>query len=389
MARSHARISRPLLVGVGFTIVIGVLFSIHRLRRAPAEPSLHPAIAALQPSPATQPASPFMLAASVLMTTTPDPASTTRPAVAVAEASGPSDREKPPAPATLPATPSAMLAAQHLSASSETSAAPEPAARPTATLVSAQPLGDARTKKEAGDLIAARAILNDALLSGHLAADDAEAARQQMTELNKVLVFSAKRFPNDPFTGPYPVQSGERLGSIAARHGVTWELLSRVNAIDPKRLRSGSIIKVLNGPMHAVVNKSKFRMDLYFGSPGEAGSMYVTSFSVGLGKDDSTPTGVWMVEPGNKIKHPRYYSPRGEGVIDADDPKNPLGGFWIGISGLDGQAVGKTSYGIHGTIDPSSIGKQASMGCIRLRAEDIALVYEMLIEGKSKVVIKD
>ena len=117
--------------------------------------------------------------------------------------------------------------------------------------------------------------------------------------------------------------------------------------------------------------------------------MYVTTFQVGLGKDDSTPTGVWMVEMHKKIKNPTYFSPRGEGVIDADDPKNPLGEFWIGLTGIDGHAVGKASYGIHGTIDPNSIGKQESMGCIRMRNEDVARVFELLVEGKSQVVVKE
>ena len=30
-----------------------------------------------------------------------------------------------------------------------------------------------------------------------------------------------------------------------------------------------------------------------------------------------------------------------------------------------------------------------SMGCIRLRPEDIAMVYDMMVEGKSMVVVKD
>ena len=66
-----------------------------------------------------------------------------------------------------------------------------------------------------------------------------------------------------------------------------------------------------------------------------------------------------------------------------------MGEFWIGLSGTDGQAVGKTSYGIHGTIDPSSIGKQESMGCIRMKNEDVAQVFEMLVEGKSTVTVRD
>jgi len=30
-----------------------------------------------------------------------------------------------------------------------------------------------------------------------------------------------------------------------------------------------------------------------------------------------------------------------------------------------------------------------SMGCIRLKPEDIAQVFEMLVEGKSTVLVKD
>ena len=135
--------------------------------------------------------------------------------------------------------------------------------------------------------------------------------------------------------------------------------------------------------------KGDYRLDVYLGSPGEAGSVFVTSFSVGLGKDNSTPVGTWIVAQGGKVHPATYYSPRGEGVIAADDPKNPLGGYWMGLTGVAGGAVDKSSYGIHGTIEPDSIGKQASMGCIRLGHDDIAVLYELLVEGKSKVVVVD
>ena len=138
-----------------------------------------------------------------------------------------------------------------------------------------------------------------------------------------------------------------------------------------------------------MVYKSRFMMDIYLGPALEKGGMYVTSFPVGLGKDDSTPTGAWMVEVGKKIKYPTYFSPRGEGVIDADDPKNPLGEYWIGLTGIDGHAVGKASYGIHGTIDETSIGKMESMGCIRMHNADVEWVFDLMVEGKSIVLIKE
>ncbi len=38
-------------------------------------------------------------------------------------------------------------------------------------------------------------------------------------------------------------------------------------------------------------------------------------------------------------------------------------------------------YGIHGTDDPSSIGRSASHGCVRLRNDDIAVLYGMVDVG--------
>jgi lipoprotein-anchoring transpeptidase ErfK/SrfK len=184
------------------------------------------------------------------------------------------------------------------------------------------------------------------------------------------------------------MQPGDRLMKIAASNNITWELLSRINGIsDPRKVKALQTLKIVKGPFHAVVTKSKFIMDLYLGSPGGADAVFVMSFPVGLGKHDSTPTGTWKAA--GKLKNPTYYGPRGEGIILADDPKNPLGEYWIGLVGLDGSAKGAQSYGIHGTIEPDSIGKEGSMGCIRMYNTDIERVYEMLVEGKSMIMIKD
>lgn len=270
---------------------------------------------------------------------------------------------------------------------------PSPSAPATPTVVSGsfrKTLDEARAQAEAGKLLPARQSLSAALVSGQLSPADAEAARAQLMKINDRLFFSPDKFPDDPLGGTHTVQPGEQLAKIAAKYGVTWELLCRINGMsNPRKLQAGKPIKVIRGPFHAVVSKSAFRMDLYLGSPGEPGATYVTSFGVGLGKDSSTPTGKWNVKPGGKVKNPVYYSPRGEGVIGADDPKNPLGEYWLALEGAGGEAVGKESYGIHGTIEPQSIGTMSSMGCIRMLNEDVARVYEMLVDGKSTVVVKD
>jgi len=252
------------------------------------------------------------------------------------------------------------------------------------------PLLAGKAKLDAGNLLEARNILNTALVSNRLSPADAESAKSMIREVNKVIVFSPRTFADDEFGGTYQVQPGENLVKIAKAHTVTADLLCRINGIsDPRKLRAGQTLKIVTGPYSAVVTKHDFTLELWQGEPYTADSLYITTFKVGLGADNSTPTGKWIVQPGSKLKNPTYHSARGEGVIAADDPKNPLGEFWLGLQGTDGQTVGKTSYGIHGTIEPESIGKMASQGCIRMLNEDAAVVFEMLVDGKSTVVIRD
>ncbi|MGE3181530.1 MAG: L,D-transpeptidase, partial [Phycisphaerae bacterium] len=74
-------------------------------------------------------------------------------------------------------------------------------------------------------------------------------------------------------------------------------------------------------------------------------------------------------------------------VIPGGDPDNPLGRRWLGLKGISGDALDQEGFGIHGTIDPSSIGQAKSLGCVRMHNDEVALVYDLLMPGKSKVTI--
>ncbi|HEY8668062.1 MAG TPA: L,D-transpeptidase family protein [Tepidisphaeraceae bacterium] len=368
MSRTSTRISRAFIVLLAFTIIVGLVVYLRNPSHTKIDAPPVAVVKISSPSALEQQVKPAadLARPDALVTQTPLASGSAKPTTTQ--------------PTTAPVTSGASGKAADLSK----------AATASDRQPSKQPLIDGKAKFEGGDFLAARKILNDALTSGILSASEMAEAKSILQGVNKMLVFSSQRFANDEFGTTYAVQRGDTMAKIAANHDVTPELLSRINKIsDPKRLQAGATIKVIQGPFHAVVRKSAFMMDLYFGNPGEKGSVYVTSFPVGLGKEDSTPTGTWLVEPHKKLKNPTYFSPRGEGRIDADDPKNPLGEFWIGLSGVNGEAVGRLSYGIHGTIEPDSIGKQSSMGCIRMHNEDVAIVYEMLVEGKSTVVVKD
>jgi len=232
-------------------------------------------------------------------------------------------------------------------------------------------------------------VLNAALVAGLYSEAEAADAKRQMAEINKLLVFSPRRMSGDEWMVAHRVEPGEMLAKIAAANNINYQFVQRINPglEDPRKLRAGATIKLLKGPFHAVVTKHAFTMDLYLGAPGGEGSMYVTTFRVGLGTDDSTPTGKWLVEPGHKVTNPKYIDPRSGRIYEPDDPTNPLGEYWIGLLGTEGNSVGQPSYGVHATIEPDTIGKQASLGCIRLLNDDVALVFDMLSEGKSMVIV--
>lgn len=269
-----------------------------------------------------------------------------------------------------------------------TPSTPKPADAPKPK-VAAKPgfLADAKTLTDAGKLLEARTVLNDALQTGSLDSITAEDVKARIRELNQVIIFTpTKRFKDDPFQGEYIVQAGDTLGKIARTLDVPYQFVARVNAVKPTNIRPGQSLKIVDGPIHAVVNKKTFKMDLYLGAlPGQPGSVYLTTFSVGLGADSSTPTGIWEVTRGSKLVNPEWTNPRTNEVYGRDDPKNPLGERWIGLTGIAGNALGQPSYGIHGTIEPETIGTNASMGCIRLADADIEAVYDMLVEGKSTI----
>jgi len=248
-----------------------------------------------------------------------------------------------------------------------------------------------RAKIAAGDAVAARVLLSKALLDSRTPESERATLRDDLTVVNQDLVFSPRVDPQDPFAYAYTIQSGDRLIKINQKEKLApdWRLIQRVNKMgDAGALRLGAKLKLVRGPFHAVVTKSAYRLDIFMGAGEKPGEwVYVRSFPVGLGESNATPIGEFRVRPGSKLVNPPWVNPRTGEKFAADDPKNPIGEHWIGLEGL-GDSATVTGYGIHGTIDPDSIGKQRSMGCVRLRAEDIAQVYELLGEGVSTVKIQ-
>lgn len=241
-----------------------------------------------------------------------------------------------------------------------------------------------------GRLVEARATYSAALLHPDAGPTDQAEVREKVTKINEDLVFSGKVTPGDPLSESYQVASGDSLERITRKRDLStdWRLIQRINGIaNPNALRVGQKLKLLRGPFHAVVHKSDFRLDLFAGSPDEPERwVYVRSFKVGLGAGGGTPLGTFIIKKNSKLLNPHWTNPKTGEKFDKDDPKNPIGEHWLGWEGV-GDAKVYTGFGLHGTIEPESIGQEKSMGCVRMLPNDIALVWEMLGEQVSIVKV--
>jgi lipoprotein-anchoring transpeptidase ErfK/SrfK len=92
-------------------------------------------------------------------------------------------------------------------------------------------------------------------------------------------------------------------------------------------------------------------------------------YTVAVGKP-STPSPVGTFTIAHRVMNPTYAH---DGRVVRPGPNNPVGTRWMGLS-IPG-------YGIHGTNVPSSIGKAASHGCIRMAKKDLEELYPMVEVG--------
>ncbi|MBS1302345.1 L,D-transpeptidase [Loktanella sp. SALINAS62] len=84
----------------------------------------------------------------------------------------------------------------------------------------------------------------------------------------------------------------------------------------------------------------------------------------------------WRPTPGMIRKEPQVYGPFAAG-LPGGHPQNALGARALYLHNRDGD----TFYRIHGTPMPDSIGKAFSSGCVRLRNDHVAELYDLVPVG--------
>lgn len=148
--------------------------------------------------------------------------------------------------------------------------------------------------------------------------------------------------------------------------------------------QAGQQILVPNVEEHAhlpkaakiIVDKSDSTVTLV-----DAAGKILAQFPASTGSEhDPLPLGDWKIQ--GIAKNPVFhYNPKL--FWDADPahakakippgPNNPVGVTWIDLS--------KEHYGIHGTPEPSKIGKTQSHGCVRLTNWDVKTVSQAVASG--------
>ncbi len=220
--------------------------------------------------------------------------------------------------------------------------------------------------------VAAQRRLSEAVRAGVVGPKTTE-IREAVKRLADKLQLSSQRNPDDTYSRAYRVASGDTLISIGQRHLIPYELVMKLNRLSTTDIMAGQTLKVIQGPVHVEILKGRKELRAWLGD------VCLRVYPVGIGAEDSTPEGTFNVK--SKIKHPPYqpqHKPKSE-FRDAGAPDNPLGSRWIDIG---------NHYGIHGTIEPDSIGREVSEGCIRLHNKDVEELYNMVVVAATKVVIR-
>ena len=162
----------------------------------------------------------------------------------------------------------------------------------------------------------------------------------------------------------HQVVAGETLAMIAKNYRRTIQQLLQVNpAISNANLIYPGQEIIIPGlpdpntlPYSILVSLHQRQLTLY-----HLGNL-IKTYPIAIGKMlTHTPTGQYFI------------------VNREPNPGGPYGVMWLTLS--------RAGYGIHGTNDPSSIGKAVSLGCIRMYNHDV-LELAALVPNGTKVIIQ-
>jgi len=193
--------------------------------------------------------------------------------------------------------------------------------------------------------------------------------KKRLEELNLAVLFSPAM---DECSVACQVEGGDNLFKIAKKYDTTVALIKRANSLTTDAIRPGQQLKVNTCRFSILVNKTANILMLKVKDSDEVLKTYVVS----TGKGGSTPAGNFKIT--NKLVDPVWY--KTGAVISPDSPENVLGTRWMGLD-----AAG---YGIHGTTAPQDLGKQVTLGCVRMLNFDAEELYDIVPVGTEVTIVE-
>ncbi len=236
-----------------------------------------------------------------------------------------------------------------------------------------QRLADARKLQSEDQLLEARDKAYEVRAASSNATVRAS-AEALLGEVNILLAGTPRAMPEKQ---DYRVQAGDSLDRLAKRFGTTVELIQKGNGLKGHIIREGDLLRILSGKFTVAADKTDNTLVL------SLNDRFFKRYSCGTGQYGKTPVGGFIIS--DKIIKPPWWRPDGK-LIPFGDTNNVLGTRWMALSAPDG--AGPRGYGIHGTWEPDTIGKQASAGCIRLLNSDVEELFTLVPVG-TPVAITD
>ncbi len=228
-------------------------------------------------------------------------------------------------------------------------------------------VAEAQKFKAEGNLPEARAAANG-ILAGSRHQPARERAMTILSDINTEILLSPRAMPEKT---EYTVQPGDSLAKLAKKFGTTVELIRQGNNVRGSLIRTGDRMRIFQGNFSIKVDKSDNVLDVYLND------VFFKRYPVGTGEYNRTPVGDFKIT--DRIQKPTWWRPDGK-AIPYGTPENELGTHWLSLD--------VRGYGIHGTWEPDTIGKQVSAGCVRLLNENIEELYNIIPLG-TPVTISD
>ncbi len=190
--------------------------------------------------------------------------------------------------------------------------------------------------------------------------------QKKLEDINIKLLFSPAITPKSVL---YEIRPGDTLTKIAGEFKTTADLIMKSNNLANNKIFPGRKIKVWTAPFSVLIDKSQNTLIL------KSDEEVVKTYIVSTGKNNSTPVGSFKIT--SRLTDPTWF--KAGTVVPAGSPENILGTRWLGFD--------QPGYGIHGTTEPQTLGRQVTQGCVRMANPDIEELYAIIPIGAEVTIV--